>query len=53
MRNANVHVVNIFCMICFHIYVKGSVWHKHSSEFYLSTWMVKVRFNICEQVITS
>jgi len=39
MRNVNVHLVNIFCMICLHIHVNGSVWNSHSSEFYLSTWL--------------
>ena len=48
-----VHLVNFSCTICLHIHVNGSVWHSHSAEFYLSTWMVKVRFNICEQVISS
>jgi len=37
MRNVNVHLVNYFCTICFHIQVNGSVWYSHSSEFYLST----------------
>ena len=26
-------------MICLHNHVNGSVWHSHSSEFYLSTWL--------------
>jgi len=28
-----------FCGICLHIHVNGSVWHSHSSKFYLSTWL--------------
>jgi len=36
VRIVNVYVV--FCMICLHIHVNGSVWISHSSEFYLSTW---------------
>jgi len=37
MRNVNVHLVNFFCTICLHTHVNGSIWHNHSSEFYLST----------------
>jgi len=45
-------ILLFFCAICLHIHVNGSVWNSHSSEFYLSTWL-KVRFNNCEQVISS
>jgi len=38
MRNVNVDLVNYFYSICLHINVNGSVWHSHSSGFYLSTW---------------
>jgi len=39
MLNVNAHLV-FFCTICLHINVNGSVWHSHSSEFYLSTWLM-------------
>ena len=32
-------VISIFYTSCLHIHVNGSVWHSHSSEFYLSTWV--------------
>jgi len=51
MRNVNIHIVNIFCMICLHNHANGSVWNSHSSEFYLSTWLKYD--SICAQVISS
>jgi len=39
MRNVDVRLVNLFCTICLHIHVNGSIWHSHSSEFYLNTWL--------------
>ena len=35
----NVHLVNSFCRIRLHIHVNGLVWHSHSSEFCLCTWL--------------
>jgi len=48
MRNEKVYLVNIFCTVCLHIHVNGSVWHSHSSV--SSEHMVKVPFNISEQL---
>jgi len=48
MRNVKVYLVNIFCTVCLHIHVNGSVWHSHSSV--SSEHMVKVPFNISEQL---
>jgi len=39
MRNVNVHLVDFFRTICWHIHVNSSVEHSHSSEFYMSTWL--------------
>jgi len=51
MLNVN---VRFFGTICLHIHVNGSVWHSYTIvQSFIRAHMVKVRFNICEHVVSS